>query len=83
VDLYIHSPYQIILVFSLILYEGCVYIHELHLTHTSRVIFMKPDIFVFVVYKQNYDLTGSRDSSISIATGYGLDDQEGCEFKFR
>jgi hypothetical protein len=24
---------------------------------------------------------GSRDSSVGIATDYGLDDQEGCEFK--
>jgi hypothetical protein len=30
-----------------------------------------------------YDFVWSRDSSVGIATGYGLDDQEGREFESR
>jgi hypothetical protein len=32
---------------------------------------------------QQRALVGSRDSSVGIATGYGLDDHEGWEFKSR
>jgi hypothetical protein len=37
---------------------------------------------IFIIYYATYH-HGSRDSSVGIATGYGLDDQGGREFESR